>query len=158
VLGERLDGEADGFLAGEGVEVAADRVHLAGDVQRRPRTRPFEEHVLDKMRNAVGLGRFATGPGFNPYTHGDRPQVLHALGQHDQAVGKLSAAEISLVIHFVLFAIDCRPMDRKRHVGNGRAAQAATSGVAARLRGYAKILYPEPSRDRKPQPTSSIRR
>ena len=32
VIGERLDVEADGLFSGESVEVAADRVHFAGDV------------------------------------------------------------------------------------------------------------------------------
>jgi hypothetical protein len=56
VLGQRLDVEADGLLAGEGVQVAADRVHLAGNVLRGAGTGALEEHVLDKVGDAVGLG------------------------------------------------------------------------------------------------------
>ena len=56
---QRLHVEANGLFAGECIEVAADRVHLARNVLRGPRTRALEEHVLHKVRNPVGLGRLA---------------------------------------------------------------------------------------------------
>jgi hypothetical protein len=46
------------LLAREGVELAADRVDLGGDVpRRRPPLRPLEEHVLCEVRDAVRLAR-----------------------------------------------------------------------------------------------------
>ena len=53
VFVEHLDVEADGFLAGEGVEIAADRVDFPGDVLRRAGGGAFEDHVLDEVREAV---------------------------------------------------------------------------------------------------------
>ena len=96
MVGERLDVEADGFLAGEGVEVAADGVHFAGDVLRGAGAGALEEHVLDKVGDAVGLGGLAAGAGLDPDAHGDGAQVIHALGQHDQAVRQYGAAKVSL--------------------------------------------------------------
>ena len=95
VFGERLDVEADGFLAGEGVEVAADGVHFAGDVLGGAGARALEEHVLDKVGDAVGFGGFAAGAGLDPDAHGHGAQVFHALGENDQAVRQYSAAKIS---------------------------------------------------------------
>ena len=99
VFGQRLDVEADGFLAGECVQVAANRVHLTGNLLRGAGVGAFEKHVLHKMRDAVGLRRFAAGTGFNPHAHGHRTHVLHALRQNDQAVRQLGAANVSLVGH-----------------------------------------------------------
>ncbi len=53
VLVEHLDVEADGLLAGEGVEVAADGVDLAGDVLRGAGGGALEDHVLDEVGEAV---------------------------------------------------------------------------------------------------------
>ncbi len=83
VIGKRLDVEADGLLARECVEVAANRIHFAGNVLRRAGTGSLEEHVLDKVGDAVGLSGFAAGAGLDPDAHGHRVQVFHALGQHD---------------------------------------------------------------------------
>ena len=99
MVGQRLHVEADGFLAGEGVQVAADRIHLAGNVLRRARPRALEEHVLHKMRDAVDLRGLAARAGLDPHAHGHRTQMLHALGQHDQAVRQYGAAKVSLSVH-----------------------------------------------------------
>ena len=99
VFGQRLDVEADGFLAGEGVEVAADRVHFAGDVLGGAGAGALEEHVFDEVGDAVGFGRLAAGAGLDPHAHGHGAQMLHALGENDQAVGQHGAAKISLGGH-----------------------------------------------------------
>ena len=123
MLGQRLHVEADGLLAGEGVQVAADRIHLAGDVLRRARARALEEHMLDKVRDAVGLRRLAARAAFDPHSHGHRTHILHALGQHDQAVRQYGAAKISFRGHRHRF-FDCRP---KRSEMRRVAAQNALS-------------------------------
>jgi hypothetical protein len=92
VLGQRLDVEADGLLAGEGVQVAADGVHLPGNLLRGAGACALEEHVLHKMGDAVHLRRFAAGAGLDPHTHGHRAQIVHPLGQHNQAVWQYGAA------------------------------------------------------------------
>ena len=99
MVGQRLDVEADGFLAGEGVEVAADGVHLAGDVLGGAGAGALEEHVLDKVGDAVGFGGLAAGAGLDPHAHGHGAQVVHALGQNDQAVRQYGAAKISFGVH-----------------------------------------------------------
>ena len=57
VLVQDLDIEADGFLAGEGVEIAADAVDLTGDVLGGAGGGAFEDHVLDEVGEAVFRGR-----------------------------------------------------------------------------------------------------
>ena len=99
VVAQRLDVEADGFLAGKGVQVAADRVHLAGNVLGRARAGALEKHVLDKVRDAVGLGGLAAGAGLDPHAHGHRTQMFHALGQNNQAVRQYGAAKVALGGH-----------------------------------------------------------
>ena len=91
--------EADGLFAGECVEVAADGIHLAGDVLGGAGTRALEEHVFDEMRNPVGFGGLAAGAGLDPYAHGHRTQVIHALGQDNQAVWQYGSAEVSFSRH-----------------------------------------------------------
>jgi hypothetical protein len=53
VLVEDLDVEADGLFAGEGVEVAADGVDLAGDLLGGAGGGALEDHVLDEVGDAV---------------------------------------------------------------------------------------------------------
>ena len=52
------------LLAGEGIELAADRIDLARDLARaRPPLGPLEEHVLGEVRDAVGLRRLVARAG-----------------------------------------------------------------------------------------------
>ena len=99
MVGERFHVEADGFFAGEGVEVAADGVHFAGDLLGGARSCAFEDHVFDEVGDAVDFGRLAAGAGFDPDAHGDGTQMLHALGEDDQAIRQDSTAKISLSSH-----------------------------------------------------------
>ncbi len=99
VLVEDLDVEADGFFAGEGVEVAADRIHFAGDALRGAGFGALEDHVLDKVRYAVELRDLVTGADAHPDPHRDRADVLHALGEDDEAAGEDSTADIAFAVH-----------------------------------------------------------
>ena len=95
VVVEGLDAEADSFLAGVGVEVAADGVHFTGDVLGGSGAGAFEEHVLDEMGDAVGGGLFIARAGFDPDAHGDGAEVLHAFGENGEPVGQDGAAKIA---------------------------------------------------------------
>ena len=66
VLVEHLGTEANHFLGGEGVQVAADRVHLAGDLLRGAARGAFKDHVLNEMGDAAQPGGFASRSGAQP--------------------------------------------------------------------------------------------
>ena len=53
MLIEDLDVEADAFLRGEGVHVAADRIDLARDGFGGAGFGALEHHVLDKVGDAI---------------------------------------------------------------------------------------------------------
>ena len=55
MIRKRFDAEADRLFAGEGIQITANRVHLPGNVQGRTGFGALEEHVFDKMRDAVDL-------------------------------------------------------------------------------------------------------
>ena len=82
-LGGAADVVAGVLLAGEGVELAADRVDLAGDVaRRRPPLRALEEHVLGEVRDPVRLRGLVARAGREHDEAGDRLRVRHRRGQH----------------------------------------------------------------------------
>ena len=99
MLVENLDVEADGFFAGESVEIAADGVDFARDALRGARLGPLEDHVLDEVGDAVQLGHFVTRTGAHPDAHGDGADVLHALSEHDEPAGEDSAADVAFAVH-----------------------------------------------------------
>ena len=66
VLVQHLGVEADHLLGREGVQVASDGVHRAGDVLRRAAGGPLEYHVLDEVRDAVLFGRLLAASGAHP--------------------------------------------------------------------------------------------
>ena len=82
-----LDVVAGVLLAGESVELAADRVDLHGDVAGgRPALRPLEEHVLREVRDAVRLGRLVARPGSEHDRARHRLRRVHRRGQDAQPV------------------------------------------------------------------------
>jgi len=83
---EHLGVETDLFLRGEGVEHAADGIHFAGDVFGGAALGAFEDHMLKKMGSAVFGGGFAAGAVADPDANGDGTDVLHGLGDNDEAV------------------------------------------------------------------------
>ena len=87
MLVQHLDVEADAFLGGEGIHVAADGIHLAGDLLRGAVLGALEHHVLDEVRDAVPLQVFVAGAGLDPYPDRGGANVLHLLGDEDQPVG-----------------------------------------------------------------------
>ena len=103
---EALHVEADGLFGGEGVHVATNRIHLPGNLLGRAMLGSFENHVLNEMRNAVPLQVFIARPGLDPDTNGDRPDMLHLLGQNNQTVGENFAMDIALLFNH----ISCQPI------------------------------------------------
>ena len=85
VLVEHLDVEADAFLGGEGVHVAADGVDLPRDFLSSAVLGSFENHVLDEVGDAVPLGIFIARTGLQPDADGGRADMLHLLGDDRSA-------------------------------------------------------------------------
>ena len=95
VLVENLGVVTHHLLGGEGVEAAADGIHRAGDVLGRAIPGAFEDHVLDKVGNAVLVGRLAAGAGADPNAQRYGTHVSHALGDDADAVGQRRGLNIS---------------------------------------------------------------
>ncbi len=88
VFVEYLYVEADGFFAGEGVNVSADGVHFARNLLCGAAGGPFKDHVLDKMRDAVAFGNFVARTALHPDTYGNRADMGHLFADHSQAIGQ----------------------------------------------------------------------
>ena len=86
VLVDDLDVEPHQFLAGEGVQVAADGIHLPGDVFGRPGFAPLEQHVFNEVRDAVLGQGFAARTRPDPQTYGDGTDPGHDFGDDLDAV------------------------------------------------------------------------
>ena len=54
------------FARGIGIEVAADRLDLLGDGERRAPLGALERHVLEEMGDAVDLRRLVAGADIDP--------------------------------------------------------------------------------------------
>jgi hypothetical protein len=85
ILGQNLGIESRGLAPGIGVEVAADRLDLLGDVARATPRRALEGHVLEQMRHAVDLGRLVARADPDPGAQGDRLDRLEPVGRHGHA-------------------------------------------------------------------------
>ena len=91
VLGGALDVVPRVLLAGEGVELRADPVHLvADDLRRRPVLRALEEHVLGEVRDPARLGSLVAGSGREHDEAGDRLDLRHRRGQQPHPFGSTS--------------------------------------------------------------------
>src|SRR5947209_10566629 len=99
MLIENLHVEANAFLGGESVHVAADRVNLAGNVFGTAVLRALEHHVLNKMGDPVPLGIFVAGAGFDPNPDGDGANVLHLLRNHREAIRQDFASDVPYVFN-----------------------------------------------------------
>ena len=83
---ENLGVEANLFLGGESVEHAADGIHFTSDGFSGAALGAFENHVLHKMSKAILLRGFASGAVTDPNPDGNRADMPHGLGHHDQTV------------------------------------------------------------------------
>ena len=95
VLVQHLGVETDQFLGGEGVQIAADRIHRARDILGGPAGGALEQHVLDEVRDAVLFAVFAPRTRADPDAHGDGTHVRHGLGDDAHAVCQRSHFDIS---------------------------------------------------------------
>ena len=120
VLVQHLDVEADGLLAGKGVQVAADRVHLARNVLGRAGLGTLEDHVFHKMRDAIQLCDFMPRAGAYPHAHSHGANMLHALRQDCQPVRQDGPLHTAFVRHRCLRELLRIPRSFLR--GRGRAA------------------------------------
>jgi hypothetical protein len=96
-----LDIKANAFLGGERVHIAADGIDLAGDLLGSAVLGAFEDHVLDKVRNAVGLRSLVARASLQPNADGRRADVFHLLGDDGKAVGQNLTANIANFFYHV---------------------------------------------------------
>ena len=89
MLVQYLGVEADQFLGGEGVQVAADGIDRPRDVLGRAVRGALEHHVLDEMGDAVLLRGLAARPGADPDPDGHGAHVRHGFGDDPHAVFRL---------------------------------------------------------------------
>src|SRR5581483_10363306 len=99
VFVEDLDVETDALFGGKSVHVPANRVHLAGYVFGCAMLSPLEDHVLDKMGDAIPLGVFIAGAGLYPDADGNRADMLHLFRNHGEAVGQDFASYVAYVFN-----------------------------------------------------------
>src|SRR3954466_13945083 len=105
MLVENLDVVARVLLRGKGIELTTDRVNRLGDVLGAAVVGAFEEHVLDKVRDAAALARSMPRTAHQPAANRHRPHMRHRFG--DQAkpivenVTKGHAMNFRRVIHGV---------------------------------------------------------
>ena len=70
----------------EGIEHAAYRVHLFGNLGRRAPLSSFEKQMLDEMGNAVLVTGLMARAVFHPDSETYRTMIRHLLGNHSDAV------------------------------------------------------------------------
>ena len=71
MFGQDFGIEAGKFLAGEGVENAAHRVDLFGDLLGAAALRAFEKHVFDEVGNPVFFRMFIPRSRLHPDPYGN---------------------------------------------------------------------------------------
>ncbi len=75
-----------GFLSREGIQVAADRVHLLGDRFGGAPPGALEQQVLHEMGHAVQFRGFAARAGLDPDPQGNGTDMRHALGENREPI------------------------------------------------------------------------
>ena len=71
-----------------GIEVAAHRLDLLGNVLRRTPLGALEDHVFQEMRDAVQLGALVPSADPHPGPQRDGLHGVHLVGRNRQAVGQ----------------------------------------------------------------------
>jgi hypothetical protein len=77
-----------GLKARRGVDVAAHRLDLLGDLARATALGALERHVLQEMRDAVLVGLLVAAAGADPHAKRRGLQMRHAVGGDREAGGK----------------------------------------------------------------------
>jgi hypothetical protein len=70
------------FLAREGVQVTANALDGLRNLARGAAAGPFEQHVLDEVRDTVQFNRLVSAPNAGPDPHADACHMRH-LGRGD---------------------------------------------------------------------------
>ena len=92
-VGLQHAGEIGGGLqAGGGVELAADRLDLLGDVAGAAPLGALERHVLEQVRDAVLVLPLVARAGRHPDAERHGLDVRHVVGDHAQAVRQHASA------------------------------------------------------------------
>ena len=71
--------------AGRGIEIAAHRLDLLGDLARRAPPRALERHMFEEMRNAVLVVMLVAAAGSDPNAERRRLEMRHRVGHHIDA-------------------------------------------------------------------------
>ena len=98
---ENLGVERNHFFGGVCVHHAADGIDRARDGFGAAALCAFENHMLGEMRDAVARRGFASRAGAQPDAHGNGTDVLHRLGDNDQAVGQNFPMNYALFAHLM---------------------------------------------------------
>ena len=129
VLVQHFGVETDHLLGGVGIHHAANGVHRARNFLGRAPLGALENHVLDKMRDAVVRGGLAARAAAVPDAYGDRADVRHRLGDDHHAVGQNFARDVSWLVHAVRNSAQTEVLPK--HCGI--AGYETPRGVAPRL-------------------------
>src|SRR5260370_14552060 len=95
---KHLEVEPDALVGGEGVDIPANGIHLAGNFFRGAMFGPLEDHVLDEMRNPIPLLVFIARTGLDPDPDTNGANVFHFLGDDGQPIVQRSAADIAICV------------------------------------------------------------
>ena len=95
VLAHDLRVIGSGVDASGGVDVAADRFDLLGDVAGAAPRRAFEGHVLEEMRDAVLIASLAPAAGTDPDAERHGLDLGHGMADDGQARWPILTAECS---------------------------------------------------------------
>ena len=86
ILVDHLGIKAGAFLAGKGVQLAAHHVHFFSDLPGSAVLCSLEDHVLDKVAQAVFFGQFVDAAHLDPHAHRTAVNVAELFAHHPQAV------------------------------------------------------------------------
>ncbi len=86
VFVQHLDTETGTLLGGKSVEVASDGIHGPGNFFRGTAPGPLEEHVLNKMSDAILFPCLASRSAAKPDPQGHGPDVRERLRDNRQSV------------------------------------------------------------------------
>src|SRR5579864_3976269 len=102
---QNFDVEADALFCGESIHVAADGIHLPRNLLGGAMPSPFEDHVLDKMRNAVPFRVFVARSRLEPNADRRRANMRHLFCDDRQPVWQNVTANAAGFLGHVYFLL-----------------------------------------------------
>jgi hypothetical protein len=82
------------ILRCESVHVSTEFIGVQGNAPCRPGGGALEDHMLDKVRKTIEFRCIVARAGCEPNSHGHGADMLHALGENGQAIGKDGCANV----------------------------------------------------------------